>query len=63
MCEEFPFSLLHTEAFITFQHAQVGSVLGSWCTQIPLLSPVTKIRLENSFTDMCGPNPTSNMGC
>ena len=45
-----------------FQRAQVGSVLDSWCTQIPLLSPVTKIQLENSFIDVHGPNPIIQHG-
>lgn len=62
MCEVFIFPLPLAEAFIMSQHAQIGSVLHSWCTQIPLLSPVTKIWLENSFTDVHGPNPVIQHG-
>lgn len=62
MCKEFPFPLLLTEAFIMFQCAQVGSVLDSCCTQTPLLSPVTKMQLENSFIDVHGPNPVIQHG-
>lgn len=62
MCEVFLFPLPLTEAFIMSQHAQIGSVLHSWCTQIPLLSPVTKIWLENSFTDVHVPNPVIQHG-
>lgn len=40
-----------------FQCAQVDSVLGSSSTQIPLLSPVTKIQFENIFIDVHRPNP------
>lgn len=57
MCEEFPFPFLPTEAFIVFQHAQAGSLFNFWCTQIPLLCPVMKIQLENSFIDVHAPNP------
>jgi len=39
MCEEFPFPLRLTEAFVMFQPAQAGSVLDSWCTPIPVLPP------------------------
>lgn len=62
MWEEFPFPLLLTEAFIMFQCAQAGSVLDSWCTQIPVLSPVTKIQLENSFIDVHRPHPIIQHG-
>lgn len=45
-----------------FQDAQVDSVLGSSCTQIPLLSPVTKIQFETIFIDVRGPNPITLHG-
>lgn len=45
-----------------FQRAQVGSVLGSSCTQIPLFSPLTKIQFENIFIDVRGSNPITQHG-
>lgn len=44
------------------QYGQAGSVLGSSCTQIPLLSPVTRIQFKNIFIDARGPNPITLHG-